>query len=118
MLTRTRSDSFEVKGAVTRAVQFTGRSTGQGDNNALIASVPRVEVGLLAEHEHPADGSVQDVIDKAPRSYSRCSWHEHICYQKRAERSSWPCKAGSAAARIHLVPDFDEPLEDFKEYMK
>ena len=31
-----------VKGALTRAVQFAGRSTGQGDNNALIASVPRV----------------------------------------------------------------------------
>jgi antitoxin (DNA-binding transcriptional repressor) of toxin-antitoxin stability system len=31
---------------------------------------------------------------------------------KRAERSSWPCKAGSAAGRIHLAPDFDEPLED------
>jgi antitoxin (DNA-binding transcriptional repressor) of toxin-antitoxin stability system len=31
---------------------------------------------------------------------------------KRAERFSWPCKAGSAAGRIHLAPDFDEPLED------
>jgi hypothetical protein len=27
---------------LTRAVQFAGRSTGQSDNNALIASVPRV----------------------------------------------------------------------------
>jgi prevent-host-death family protein len=37
---------------------------------------------------------------------------------KKAERSSWPCKAGSAAGKIHLAPDFDDPLEDFKEYME
>ena len=41
MLTRTRSSSFLVNGALTRAVPFAGRSTGQGDNKALIASVPR-----------------------------------------------------------------------------
>ena len=40
MLTRTRSSSFAVNGALTRAVQFAGRSTGQGDNKALIASSP------------------------------------------------------------------------------
>jgi antitoxin (DNA-binding transcriptional repressor) of toxin-antitoxin stability system len=37
---------------------------------------------------------------------------------KKAERKSWPCKAGSAAGKIHMAPDFDEPLEDFKEYME
>jgi hypothetical protein len=42
MLIRTWSKSFVVKEAFTRAVQFAGRSTGQGDSNALIASVPRV----------------------------------------------------------------------------
>ncbi len=26
--------------------------------------------------------------------------------------------AGSAAGKIHLAPDFDAPLEDFKEYME
>ena len=31
-----------VGGALTRTVQFAGRTTGQGDNNALIAFVPRV----------------------------------------------------------------------------
>jgi hypothetical protein len=40
MLTRTRSISFAVNGALTRAVQFAARCTGQGDNKALIASVP------------------------------------------------------------------------------
>jgi Protein of unknown function (DUF2281) len=28
-----------------------------------------------------------------------------------------PCKAGSAAGKIQMAPDFDDPLEDFKEYM-
>lgn len=37
----------------------------------------------------------------------------------RSERTSWPCKAGSAADKILWMapPDFDAPLEDFKEYM-
>ena len=37
---------------------------------------------------------------------------------KKAERNSWPCKAGSARGKIHLAPDFDAPLEEFKEYME
>jgi Protein of unknown function (DUF2281) len=27
-------------------------------------------------------------------------------------------KAGSAKGQIHVAPDFDEPLEDFKPYME
>ena len=31
----------------------------------------------------------------------------------------WPCKAGSAKGTVHwMAPDFDEPLEEFKEYME
>jgi antitoxin (DNA-binding transcriptional repressor) of toxin-antitoxin stability system len=37
---------------------------------------------------------------------------------KKAGRTSWPCKAGSAAGKVHMPPDFDAPLEDFKEYME
>ncbi len=37
---------------------------------------------------------------------------------KKAERTSWPCKAGSAAGKIRMAADFDAPLEDFKEYME
>jgi antitoxin (DNA-binding transcriptional repressor) of toxin-antitoxin stability system len=33
-------------------------------------------------------------------------------------RKQWPCKAGSARGKIHMAPDFDEPLEEFKEYME
>jgi antitoxin (DNA-binding transcriptional repressor) of toxin-antitoxin stability system len=33
-------------------------------------------------------------------------------------KSQWPCKAGSAKGKIWIAPDFDEPLEEFKEYME
>jgi antitoxin (DNA-binding transcriptional repressor) of toxin-antitoxin stability system len=37
----------------------------------------------------------------------------------RSERTSWPCKAGSAKDTTHwMSPDFDAPLDDFKEYME
>jgi antitoxin (DNA-binding transcriptional repressor) of toxin-antitoxin stability system len=37
----------------------------------------------------------------------------------RTERMSWPCKAGSAKDEIlWIAPDFDAPLEEFKEYME
>jgi antitoxin (DNA-binding transcriptional repressor) of toxin-antitoxin stability system len=38
---------------------------------------------------------------------------------KKTERDSWPCKAGSyRKAEFWMAPDFDAPLEDFKEYME
>ena len=36
----------------------------------------------------------------------------------RKDRTSWPCKAGSARGKVHLAADFDAPLEEFKEYME
>jgi len=37
----------------------------------------------------------------------------------RSSRTSWPCKAGSAKDKSHwIAPDFDAPLDDFKEYME
>jgi antitoxin (DNA-binding transcriptional repressor) of toxin-antitoxin stability system len=37
----------------------------------------------------------------------------------RSSRTSWPCKAGSAKGTTYwMAPDFDAPLEDFKEYME
>jgi antitoxin (DNA-binding transcriptional repressor) of toxin-antitoxin stability system len=37
----------------------------------------------------------------------------------RSERTSWPCRAGSAKDKIlWIAPDFDAPLEDFQEYME
>jgi len=38
---------------------------------------------------------------------------------KKAERTSWPGKAGSyKKAAFWMAPDFDAPLEDFKDYME
>jgi antitoxin (DNA-binding transcriptional repressor) of toxin-antitoxin stability system len=31
-------------------------------------------------------------------------------------KKMWPCTAGSARGKIWMAPDFDAPLEDFKEY--
>ncbi len=37
----------------------------------------------------------------------------------RTERTSWPCQPGSARHLPHwMAPDFDAPLEDFREYME
>ncbi len=33
-------------------------------------------------------------------------------------KQQWPCTSGSAKGKIHIAPDFDEPLEDFREYME
>ena len=38
---------------------------------------------------------------------------------KKAERTSWPCQAGCyRKADFFMAPDFDAPLDDFKEYME
>ena len=34
-------------------------------------------------------------------------------------QTSWPCQAGSAKDKKHwMAPDFNDPLEEFKEYME
>ncbi|MBX3411577.1 MAG: DUF2281 domain-containing protein [Pirellulales bacterium] len=36
----------------------------------------------------------------------------------RAHAQHWPCRAGSAKETKHwMAPDFDAPLEEFREYM-
>jgi antitoxin (DNA-binding transcriptional repressor) of toxin-antitoxin stability system len=38
---------------------------------------------------------------------------------KKVERTTWPCKAGSyKKPGFWMAPDFDAPLEQFKEYME
>ena len=38
---------------------------------------------------------------------------------RKARPTSWPCKAGSAKEIIlWIAPDFDAPLDDFREYME
>ena len=37
----------------------------------------------------------------------------------KTERTSWPCKAGSyKKPDFWMAPDFDAPLDEFKEYME
>ena len=44
---------------------------------------------------------------------------EEIGRLTRSSRKQWPCKAGSYRKdRFWMAPDFDAPLEDFKEYME
>jgi antitoxin (DNA-binding transcriptional repressor) of toxin-antitoxin stability system len=33
-------------------------------------------------------------------------------------KQQWPCKAGSARGKIQVAADFDEPLEELREYME
>src|SRR5208283_5317808 len=69
MLTRTRPNSFALSGAFTRSVQSAGRSTGQSDKMALIASSPCIlahrplqrqcsarATNLAPTHDVPQDG--------------------------------------------------------------
>lgn len=37
----------------------------------------------------------------------------------RSDRNSWPCQPGTAKDTKHwMAPDFDAPLDDFREYME
>jgi prevent-host-death family protein len=42
---------------------------------------------------------------------------EPVAHVKKAERTSWPCRAGSyRKADFWMADDFDAPLDDFKDY--
>ena len=42
-----------------------------------------------------------------------------LAHVKKAERMAWPCQAGSyKKPGFWMAPDFDAPLDDFKEYME
>jgi hypothetical protein len=44
---------------------------------------------------------------------------EAIAIVSRPQRTSWPCQPGTAKDRsFWMAPDFDAPLDDFKEYME
>ncbi len=43
---------------------------------------------------------------------------EPVATLTRSERKRWPCKAGSDKTEAYwMAPDFDAPLEEFREYM-
>ncbi len=71
--------------------------------------------------------TLQDVQSRLPELLSTLQPGEEfiildqgqpVAALKKAARTSWPCKAGSAAGKIRLAPDFDAPLDEFKEYME
>lgn len=44
---------------------------------------------------------------------------EPLAKLTRTAPKQWPCKAGSAKAINHrMAPDFDAPLDEFREYMQ
>ena len=44
---------------------------------------------------------------------------EEIATVTRKPRRTWPCQPGSARDTAHwMAPDFDAPLDDFREYME
>jgi len=44
---------------------------------------------------------------------------EPLATLTRTGRTQWPCTAGSAKHTQHrMSPDFDAPLEEFREYME
>jgi antitoxin (DNA-binding transcriptional repressor) of toxin-antitoxin stability system len=44
---------------------------------------------------------------------------EPMAVLTRASSGQWPCAPGSAKGTEHwMAPDFDAPLDDFKEYME
>jgi antitoxin (DNA-binding transcriptional repressor) of toxin-antitoxin stability system len=44
---------------------------------------------------------------------------EPMAMLTRTRPRQWPCAAGSAKDTHHwMAPDFDAPLEDFREYME
>jgi antitoxin (DNA-binding transcriptional repressor) of toxin-antitoxin stability system len=44
---------------------------------------------------------------------------EEIARLTRSSRKQWPCQAGCyRKADFRMAPDFDAPLEEFREYME
>ncbi|MCL4190874.1 MAG: hypothetical protein KJZ87_03945 [Thermoguttaceae bacterium] len=44
---------------------------------------------------------------------------EPLATLTRTHPNQWPCRAGSAKETTHwMAPDFDAPLEDFREHME
>ncbi|HEY7331272.1 MAG TPA: hypothetical protein VH592_26800 [Gemmataceae bacterium] len=68
-----------------------------------------------------AQARLPELLDKLPPG-GEMAITEHgqpLAQVKKAERTSWPCKAGSyRKAEFRMAPDFDAPLEEFREYME
>jgi hypothetical protein len=72
-------------------------------------SLERLKIQLLAEHMHPAHGSVQDVIDKAPRCYSGCFWHDNLLTERKTSVNT---NRVSVSVPGFVVPQLIEAARD------
>jgi antitoxin (DNA-binding transcriptional repressor) of toxin-antitoxin stability system len=68
-----------------------------------------------------AQANLPELIEKLkPGEEFTITRDGHPCAQiRKAERTSWPCQAGSyRKPEFWMAPDFDAPLDDFKDYME
>lgn len=66
-----------------------------------------------------AQAHLPELLEKLPpgQEITITDHGKSLALVKKADRTSRPCKARSAKGKIH-IPDFDAPLEEFKEYME
>ena len=71
----------------------------------------------LAELIHRLTPGEEVIIFENDRAVARLVLNPLSPTQQNEPKNQWPCKAGSAKGKIRIAADFDEPLEEFKEYM-
>ena len=71
----------------------------------------------LAELIHRLTPGEEVIIFENDRAVARLVLNPLPSPKQTEPKNQWPCRAGSAKAKIRIAADFDEPLEEFKEYM-
>jgi Protein of unknown function (DUF2281) len=72
---------------------------------------------LIQAIERSPDGIVQELLGVLKVLQAQQLTTE-IAQSTKPLQKRHPAKAGSAKGRVWISEDFDEPLEDFKEYME
>lgn len=72
----------------------------------------------LADLIHRLTPGEEVIIFENDRAVARLVLNPLPSTQPTEPQNQWPCKAGSAKGKIWMAADFDEPLEEFKEYME
>lgn len=71
----------------------------------------------LTEFIHRLMPGEEVVITENDQIIARLVMNPLPSTEQAEPQNQWPCKAGSAKGKIRMAADFDEPLEEFKEYM-
>jgi antitoxin (DNA-binding transcriptional repressor) of toxin-antitoxin stability system len=88
-----------------------GIATAPGTKDPTMPTVTLQEAqSRLPDLIHNLSRDDEVVITENSQPVARLSRNE--------PKTQWPCKAGSARGKIWMAPDFDAPLEEFKEYME